>query len=142
MGNPDVITLCIGSNDFIMNKKDVKETFRNFVALVNAIAAKRPNSKIVGTTLPMVPNNRSATEKALAFNKLLLSEYAKPGHGELPDNLNLLDFVARFQDLVQSGKVPRDLKGYCARDAHPNWKGHDLIARAFAEKICEACPSE
>lgn len=139
-GNPDVITLCIGSNDFIMNKKGVEETFRNFVVLVNAIAAKRPNAKIIGTTLPMVPNNRSATEKALAFDKLLLSEYAKPGHGELPGNFYLLDVVARLQDLVQSGKVPRDLKGYCASDAHPNWRGHDLIARAFTEKIIAVWP--
>ena len=140
VGNPDVITLCIGSNDFIMNKKGVAETFKNFVALVNAIAQKRPDAKIIGTTLPMVPNNRSATQKALAFDNLLTSEYAKPGHGELPDNFYLLDFIAILQDLIKSGKVPRDLKGYCARDAHPNWKGHDLIARAFAEKISEVCP--
>ena len=139
-GCPDVITLCIGSNDFIMNNKDVAETFRNFVALVNAISAKRPNANIIGTTLPPVPNNQGATHKALAFDNLLTSEYAKPGHGELPDNFCLLDFVARLQNLVQSGKVPRDLKGYCARDAHPNWRGHDLIARAFAEKISEVCP--
>ena len=140
VGYPDIITLCIGSNDFILNKKGVKETFKNFVALVNATAAKRPNAKIIGTTLPPVPNNKAATQKAMAFNNFLMAEYAKEGHGELPDNFYLLDFVALLQNLIQSGKVPRDLKGYCASDCHPNWKGHDLIARAFAEKISEVCP--
>ena len=139
VGYPDIITLCIGENDFILNKKGAAETFKNFVALVSATAAKRPNAKIIGTTLPPVSNNQNATRKVLEFNKILTTEYAKAGHGELPDNFYLLDFIAILQNLVQSGKVPRDLKGYCARDAHPNWKGHDLIARAFAEKISEVC---
>ena len=140
VGYPDVITLCIGENDFIMSKKGAAETFTNFVALVNATAAKRPNARIIGTTLPPVPNNQRATQKVLAFNNFLTKEYAKTGHGELPDNFYLLDLVSLLQNLIQKGKVPRDLKGYCASDAHPNWKGHDLIARAFAEKISEVCP--
>ena len=134
-GYPDVITLLIGTNDLGMNDKGAAETFANYVALVNATAAQRPYAKIIGATL--LPRPGEAGEKAVAFNALLTTEYAKSGKGDLPDNFFLLDLYP----LVPNDVVANNVTGNYADDnLHPNWKGHAIIAEAFYGKIAELLP--
>ena len=134
-GYPDVITLLIGTNDLGMNNKEAGETFTNYVALVNATAAQRPDAKIIGATL--LPRPGAAGEKVVAFNALLSAEYAKSGKGDLPDNFFLLDLYP----LVPNDELANNVTGnYAADNLHPNWKGHAIIAEAFYGKIVELLP--
>ena len=134
-GYPDVITLLIGTNDMGANGKEAGETFTNYLALVNATAAQRPNAKIVGATI--LPRPGGAGEKVQAFNALLCAEYAKEGKGELPDNFFLIDLYPLVPNDANTSDTVGNYKG---DNVHPNWKGNAIIAEAFYGKIAELCP--
>ena len=127
-GYPDVITLLIGTNDMGANSKEAGETFANYVQLINATAAQRPNAKIVGATVLM--RNDATNAKVMAFNELLRAEYEKPGKGDLPDNFFLVDL---YQLAPYSAATYKD-------GVHPDWSADATIAEAFYGKIAEISP--
>ena len=130
IGKPDVITLLIGTNDMGRNGKSAEETYANWTNLVWEIVRQRPGVKIVASTILDRKDNADGVKaKVAAFNTLLK---AGMNAGNLPANLSLVDLFAA---------VPLATAGNFFSDGlHPNWQGHAIMAKGFADGIMSVCP--
>ena len=132
IGKPDVITLLVGTNDMGRNGKSAEETYVSWTNLVWEIVRQRPTVKIVASTvLDRKDNTDGVKAKVSAFNTLLK---AGVNAGDLPANLSLVDLFATVP-LATAGNFFTD-------ELHPNWQGHALMAKGFADGIMSACPYE
>ena len=130
IGNPDVITLLIGTNDMGRNGKSAEETYVNWTNLVWEIVRQRPGVKIVASTILDRKDNADGVKaKVAAFNTLLK---AGMNAGNLPANLSLVDLFDAVP-LATAGNFFSD-------ELHPNWQGHAIMAKGFADGIMSACP--
>ena len=130
IGKPDVITLLIGTNDMGRNGKSAEETYVNWTNLVWEIVRQRPGVKIVASTILDRKDNADGVKaKVAAFNTLLK---AGMNSGNLPADLSLVDLF---------DAVPLATAGNFFSDGlHPNWQGHAIMAKGFADGIMSACP--
>ena len=130
IGKPDVITLLIGTNDMGRNGKSAEETYVNWTNLVWEIVRQRPGVKIVASTILDRKDNADGVKaKVAAFNTLLK---AGMNSGNLPANLSLVDLFDAVP-LATAGNFFSD-------ELHPNWQGHAIMAKGFADGIMSACP--
>ena len=130
IGKPDVITLLIGTNDMGRNGKSAGETYVNWTNLVWEIVRQRPGVKIVASTILDRKDNADGVKaKVAAFNALLK---AGMNAGNLPANLSLVDLFDAVP-LATAGNFFSD-------ELHPNWQGHAIMAKGFADGIMSACP--
>ena len=132
IGKPDVITLLVGTNDMGRNGKSAEETYVSWTNLVWEIVRQRPTVKIVASTvLDRKDNTDGVKAKVAAFNALLKADV---NAGNLPANLSLVDLFDAVP-LATAGNFFTD-------ELHPNWQGHALMAKGFADGIMSACPYE
>ena len=130
IGKPDVITLLIGTNDMGRNGKSAEETYVNWTNLVWEIVRQRPGVKIVASTILDRKDNADGVKaKVAAFNTLLKADM---NAGNLPANLSLVDLFDAVP-LATAGNFFSD-------ELHPNWQGHAIMAKGFADGIMSACP--
>lgn len=135
---PDVVTMLIGTNDINHKKRDIKdkgkssekaasEIYKSWKKLVDAVAARWPDAKIIcGTILDrdFYDEGPIGHELAVAVNDLIRADCKA---GRLPKNFVLVDLY---------GKCPLAEEGVFFKDKlHPNWKGHMLMAEAFFDAI-------
>ncbi len=139
-GYPDVISVLLGINDlheslisgltFENDTARATAVFNEWVKLVQKIAANRPNSKIVVSTLLPVDNTGTDARRK-AFNTLVRNAYDTKAAPFGNENVILIDVCKlAFNDV-------RD--GTCFKDwAHPNPKGSARVAKAFRLGMLEA----
>ena len=124
-GEPDVITLLIGTNDLKLNET-AGDTFIAYTNLVHDIVRQRPNTKIVGSTLLDRSDDDAAAAKVVEFNALLLDNLE-----HLPSTYSCTNLF-----LVTSHTIP----DVTFDGLHPTAKGFAPVAKGFAAKIMEALP--
>ncbi|MBQ2624835.1 MAG: SGNH/GDSL hydrolase family protein [Kiritimatiellae bacterium] len=135
---PDFVTMLIGTNDINHKKRDIKdkgkssekavsEIYESWKKLVDAVAARWPDAKIVcGTILDrdFYGEGPIGHELAVAVNDLIRADCKA---GRLPKNFVLVDLYEKCP-LAEEGVFFKD-------KLHPNWKGHMLMAEAFFDAI-------
>ena len=128
-GNPDIVTLKIGTNDYGTDRTYMFDAFTN---VVWRILDARPNVKVVCAS---ILNRSGDSVQVPEYNALIQAQIAK-GAGELgafPANRVF------FCDL--NSACPRNEGGaytgyYCdSSDLHPNWVGHDKTSDAWLAAV-------
>ena len=125
-GQPDVITLLIGTNDFGGGMSS-EDTFVAYTNLVWEISRQRPNTRIVASTLlARTENTNGAAGKVAPFNALLLA--------------NLANLPANYACTNLYPVVPQSIPDAYFDGLHPTMKGNAPISKGFAAKIMEVLP--
>ena len=125
VGEPDVITLLIGTNDF-GNDREVDAVFTAYTNLVWEISRQRPNTKVVASTLLTRSDKAEPASKIAPFNARLLDNLAN-----LPGNYACTNLHAVVDWTIPDIHFDK---------LHPTAKGFAPISKGFAAKIMEALP--
>ena len=125
-GQPDVITLLIGTNDFGGGMSS-EDTFVAYTNLVWEISRQRPNTRIVASTLlARTENTNGAAGNVAPFNAMLLA--------------NLANLPANYACTNLYPVVPQSIPDAYFDGLHPTMKGNAPISKGFAAKIMEVLP--
>ena len=122
-GEPDVITLLIGTNDLGYGRT-AEETFVAYTNLVWEIARQRPNAKIVAS--PILENARDYAAKVAPFNEMLFA--------------NLANMPVSYACTNLYAVAPQSMSNGYFDGLHPTMKGFAPISKGFAAKIMEVSP--
>ena len=133
---PDFVTLLIGTNDIHGKRKhkdlDVAamEVFDSWKKLVDEIAARWPDAKILGATIldrDFYDEGPVGHDITARINDIVRAELKA---GKLPKNFQLVDLYEKCP-LAEEGVFFKD-------KLHPCWKGQTMMAEAFFEAISRA----
>ena len=125
-GEPDVVTLLIGTNDMGNGGATGESAFVAYTNLVWDIKRQRPNTKIVASTVLEVASPHTYNGKVEDFNSRLLASIAN-----MPDTYTCIDLYPA---------VPQSVEGNYFDGLHPTMKGFDPFAKSMAAKIMEVLP--
>ncbi len=124
-GNPDVVTLLIGTNDLGAGT-GAEETFVAYTNLVWDIYRQRPQTKIVASTILERSDDTEANDKVTSFNASLLA--------------NIANLPATYCCTNLHDAAPLSIADGYFDGLHPTRKGCAPISEGFAAKIMEQLP--
>ncbi len=130
-GNPDIVTLKIGTNDIDDSPADM---FAGWSNVVWRILKARPNVRVVSASI-LDAHTAARNERAIAYNGMMreLVERPESEAGAFPAGRVF------FCDLYAA--CPRTVGGAYAgnflseSDLHPNWVGHDKTSDAWFDAV-------
>jgi len=142
-GEPDVVTLLIGTNDIHGKRKSpdrdvaADEVFASWKRLVEAVAARWPKAAILGSTIldrDFKNEGPVGHDLTVRINARIEAAYRA---GALPKGFVLVDLF-KLCPLEEDGNFFLD-------KLHPNWKGQMAMAEAFFAALrglpCAAKPA-
>ena len=136
VGEPNVITLLIGTNDIHRKRQSkdrdaaAREVYDSWKELVNEIAASWPNALIFGATIldrDFYKEGPVGHDLTVRINEKIKAEFKAE---LLPKNFRLVDLYEKCP-LAEDGVFFDD-------KLHPNWKGQMTMAEEFFKAILQS----